>query len=287
MKTVRWTRLRFSVPESHQDLLTGQLAALGMVGFLQEEDSLEAYIAQQKWTPSLRERLSFLLGRFRREFPQVPTGYTVSAVGRKNWNRSWERSIQIVDATPHIVIKPSWKALRRKDKGKVVIHIDPKMSFGTGHHETTRLCLLMLEEYVTPKASVLDFGSGTGVLAIAAVKLGAARAVAVDNDEWTIPNIRENLRKNRVDRRVRALLGSAGAIPGRNYDLIVANVDLPTVLKVHKALIRKLKKGGILILSGILSSDLLTLYALLAHKGVTPINLAGENEWSALATMKT
>jgi ribosomal protein L11 methyltransferase len=168
----------------------------------------------------------------------------------------------------------------------MVLQIDPKMSFGTGHHETTRLCLLMLEEYVAPRMSVLDFGSGTGILAIASIKLGATRAVAVDNDEWTISNIRENLKRNHVDRKVKVLLGSTGTIRGSSFDLIVANIDLPTVKKVHAPLLRRLKKGGIFIISGILTSDLLELYSLMAHKGVAPVNLVEENEWSAIAMVK-
>ncbi len=287
MMPTRWIRLTFSIPASYQDLLIGQLAALGFGGFLQEEDSLEAFIANTNWGRPLRNRLRYCLAQFGREFPSLSLTYSTSTVNRKNWNREWERSIRIVDATPHIVIKPSWRLLRRKDKGKIVLHIDPKMSFGTGHHETTRLCLLMLEEYVAPGATVLDFGSGTGILAIAAVKLGAKKAVAVDNDEWTISNIRENLKRNRVDRNIRTILGSTQSIPATSFDIIVANIDMPTIEIVHASLLRRLKKGGILILSGVLTSDLLELYELISRKGGTPVNLIEENEWSAIAMVKT
>jgi ribosomal protein L11 methyltransferase len=286
MNIRRWIRLLFLIPGSHQDLLIGQLAALGFEGFLQETDSLEAYIAYGKWGRGLRDRVAYCLGQFHREFPSLPLNYATSTIDRRNWNREWERSIRIVDATPRIVIKPSWKRLRRRDRGKMVLQIDPKMSFGTGHHETTRLCLLMLEEYVAPRMSVLDFGSGTGILAIASIKLGASKAVAVDNDEWTISNIRENLKRNHVDRKVKVLLGSTGTVRGPSFDLIVANIDLPTVKKVHAPLLRKLRKGGIFIISGILTSDLLEVYSLMAHKGVAPVNLVEENEWSAIAMVK-
>ncbi len=287
MKDKRWIRLVLTIPGSHQDLLVGQLTALGFEGFLQEDDSLEAYVKHPKWDRTLRNHLAYCLGRFEAEFPRLKLKYTANTITRKNWNQQWEQSIQLLEVTPRFIIKPSWKKLRRKDNGRIVLHIDPKMSFGTGHHETTRLCLLMLEEYSKPQMSVLDFGSGTGILAIAAVKLGAKRAVAVDNDEWTIPNIRENLKRNRVKPKVNVLLGGSDAIPKSTFDLIVANIDLPTITKVLTSLVRKMNKGGILILSGVLTSDLLGLYAMMAHKGLGLVNIIEENEWSALAMVKT
>lgn len=164
---------------------------------------------------------------------------------------AWERQAGIVEATDRIIIKPSWKKLRKGDRGRIVLHIDPKMSFGTCHHETTRLCLFLLQEYVKRSGHVLDFGCGTGALAIAAVKLGARSALAVDNDLWAIRNARENVRKNRVRVASRELF----RLPDREFDLIVANIDLPTITNTLPLLVKKLRLEGVLILSGLLTSD--------------------------------
>jgi len=287
MKPRRWTQIKVQIPAYRQDLLAGQLAALGFSGFLQEDTALSGFIETGQWNRDLRDRLEYCLRQFREQFPNLRLRYSTNTVRLQNWNRAWERSITIVEAAPGIIVKPSWKRLRAGDKGKIVLHIDPKMSFGTGHHESTRLCLKLLREYVRPGMTVLDFGSGTGILAIASVKLGARRAVAVDNDDWTIPNIKENLRRNRVQSNVRIVLGEARNVPALKYDLIVANVDLPTIGRVHSTLARKLRTGGLMIVSGLLTTDLVPLHKLLKHSGISPLDIIEENEWSAMALVRT
>lgn len=286
MKHQRWAHVALSIPISHHDLLIGQLAALGFSGFLQEDQTLRCYIKARSWTPATQSRLRRYLQSFQMEFPALDVSVRSQFVTQQNWNKQWEDSIGVVDATPSIVIKPSWKKLRRQDKGKIVLHIDPKMSFGTGHHETTRLCLLMLEEYIQPGMSVLDFGSGTGVLAIAAVKLAAGYAIALDNDDWTLPNMKENVKRNHVEKQVKVVLGSTGSILRTSFDLIVANIDMPTIGQFHRGLIRRLKKGGILIFSGVLGTDLLTLRELIVGKNIRPVNVLTEHEWAAIAFLK-
>ena len=286
MNRLRWKEVSLSIPGPYQDLLVGQLAALGLSGFLQEENILKGFVQETQWNRELELNLRYCLQRFCAEFPHLEIRISTSSIRHTNWNKRWERSMAIIEPAPGIVIKPSWKRLRKKDKGKIVLHIDPKMSFGTGHHETTRLCLRLLQEYVQPKTSFLDFGSGTGILAIAAVKLGARRAVAVDQDEWTIPNIRENLKRNRVTNKVKAILGSVNAIPNIQFQIIAANVDLPTIVEALPQLVHRLDKGGLLILSGLLTSDLLALHDLLNRKGVVPLDIVEENEWAAVVSVR-
>jgi ribosomal protein L11 methyltransferase len=287
MKALRWTQVTLSIPLAYQDLLVGQLAALGFGGFLQEEASLKGYIEGAKWNRELEHHLHYYLQKFGAEFPHLRIRTSSASIRQQNWNQKWESSIGIIDVAPGIVIKPSWKRLRVRDKGKIILHVDPKMSFGTGHHETTRLCLQMLHKYVQPRMTVLDFGGGTGILAIAAIKLGAGRAVAIDHDEWTIPNIKENLKRNRVKHRVKVILGTVNSIPMRSFDLIVANIDFPTIVKAQSRFAARLKKGGLLILSGILTTDLLTLHRHLRHRGMTPLDIVIENEWAAITLIRT
>lgn len=287
MKSAHWKHITLTVPTPFQDLLIGQLAALGFSGFQQEENTLHGFVEKTKRNKNIEKRLRYCLDKFGAEFPHLKIRASSSSLRQENWNQKWERSILTLEATPGIVIKPSWRKVRKKDLGKIVLHIDPKMSFGTGHHETTRLCLRLLQEYLQPQMVVLDFGSGTGILAIAAIKLGARRAVAVDHDAWTIPNIKENLKRNRVSADVRVILGGMHSIPQRSFDLIVANIDFPTIVKTHTRFVSRLRKGGVLILSGLLTSDLFAVHKLLSHKGLTPLDIVEENEWAAIALVRT
>ncbi|MGH2568899.1 MAG: 50S ribosomal protein L11 methyltransferase, partial [Bacteroidota bacterium] len=195
-------------------------------------------------------------------------------------------SIGVVEATGRIIIKPSWNKTRARDRGKIVLHIDPKMSFGTGHHESTRLSLTLLERYIEPNADVLDFGTGTGILAIAAVKLGARRVTAIDYDEWSIPNARENIKKNGARRNIRLVRGTAKAIPRTKFNLAIANIDYPTIVDSLPKLLAAVRHEGILILSGLLLSDLNALFDTFRHKSALPLELVTENGWAALALLK-
>ena len=279
----RWYRISLKIPLPYQDLIVGQLALNGLEGFLQEESHLHCFVPVDRWKTKQRRDFAQTLSRFRREFPTISLDQTTAVLLDRNWNKTWEKSAGIVEATPRIVIKPSWKKLRKKDRGKLVIQIDPKMSFGTGHHETTRLTLLLLEQYLRPKTTLLDFGCGTGVLAIAGAKLGASRVMALDTDPWSIDNARENVAINRVGATVKVLRGSAEKVLRKRFDFIAANIDLPTITKYLPALVRCLNYEGIMVLAGLLISDLKSILPLLQKRNLVPFELVEEGEWTALA----
>ncbi|MBI3585701.1 MAG: 50S ribosomal protein L11 methyltransferase [Ignavibacteriales bacterium] len=283
----RWVQILIGIPLNYQDLLVGQLAALGFGGFLQENDVLSCYIEHHRWTHALGTSFRELLIRFHHEFPTLELGFYKRTVRDQNWNATWERSIGIVEATRRIIIKPSWKKLRARDKNKIVLQIDPKMSFGTGHHETTRLSLVLLEKYLYPGTAILDVGTGTGILAIAAAKLGASSALGVDIDEWSVINAKENIKRNRESKKVNVVLGGTEKIPKRKFDLIIANIDLPTITKNFSRLVKKIHPAGIIILSGLLTTDLTSVLNILQTHKMVPMEIISENEWVALAFSKT
>ncbi|HWP81067.1 MAG TPA: 50S ribosomal protein L11 methyltransferase [Bacteroidota bacterium] len=279
----RWKEIVFYLSEPYQDLLIGQLGLMGFQGFQQEEETLSAFIDGKKWNREKEEELVSQLGRFRREFPETPVQFTTKDIKEENWNLRWERSTGIVEATNRIIIKPSWAKLRVKDRGKIVIHIDPKMSFGTGHHATTRLCLELLERYLQPTMRVLDFGAGTGILSIAAVKLGASQAVAVDNDPWSITNARENIDRNNVERMIKLLSLEKPTERLGTFDIVVANIDLPTIKSLLDDFLQRVKANGFILLSGLLQTDLASFMDFIEGKGVVPIEVLAEDEWAAIA----
>ena len=130
---------------------------------------------------------------------------------------------------------------------------------------------------------VLDFGTGTGVLGIASIKLGAKSVFAIDNDEWAINNTKENTKRNSVRKQMIVRLGSISIIPRRKFDLIVANIDFRTISRFISSLTARVRKQGIIILSGILTSDLPVLLKLFAKNALIPLELVTENEWTAVA----
>jgi ribosomal protein L11 methyltransferase len=283
MKPRTWYEISIQIQESYQDLLIGQLALLGFTGFVQEKEYLICYITANKWTSMVQEKLQKTLERFKLEFPIVDLSFTVKSIREKNWNKTWEKQTGIVEATPQIIIKPSWKKLPKRHLKKIVLHIDPKMSFGTGHHETTRLSLSLLELFLQPDMKVLDFGCGTGVLGIACVKLGSKSVLAIDNDPWAIENTRENIQRNYVQRQMKTHLGSISAIPRLKYDLIVANIDYRTISRFLKSIVDRIHKDGVIILSGILTSDMPALLPLFKKYLLVQVQRNDENEWTAVA----
>lgn len=283
----RWVQISFALSAAHQELLIGQLAHLGFVGFEQEDQMLRCVLDRAKWSRRFEKRLHEVLSRFRTEFPSADIRYTPENIADQNWNHQWEESIGIIEISNSMIVKPSWKKLRKRDRGKIVLRIDPKMSFGTGHHETTRLALLLLQDRIQPNAVVLDFGTGTGILGIAAAKLGARKVVALDNDPWSITNARENARRNRVDACLSIHLGSVEKLRKRLYDLILCNIDHSFLTTHLDILIERLKVGGEIIVSGLLSSDLPSFLDRLDGLGVIPMELLNENSWVALLLIKT
>ncbi len=287
MKNRKWIDIAIAIDDKYQELLIGKLTTLGFNGFLQNDGRLNCYIPAHRWTVPIRDEFRSSLYHFKTENALSNLRHTVTSIREENWNRAWEKQTGIVQATPAIVIKPSWKKLPAALRKKLILHIDPKMSFGTGHHETTRLCLRLLEQYIEPESTVLDFGCGTGILGIASVKLGARRAIAVDHDSWAIENTRENIKRNKVQHRMILRLGGISAIPKHTYDLVIANLDAPTIERFIGCLSGLTRSNGTMILAGILITDIEHLLPKLNRLSLIPLQLDYENEWVALALMKT
>jgi len=172
----------------------------------------------------------------------------------RNWNEEYEKNVKVIEVTDKIVIKPSFKEYHQK-AGQIVITIDPKMSFGTGEHQTTKMVLKFLEKYVKHGNTVLDVGTGTGILAIASVFLGAEKALGIDNDEWCYLNGNENVKINNVENKVEIRLAEIHQISEKNFDIITANINKNVLIEIADEIKSKIKKTGILILSGLLISD--------------------------------
>ena len=156
----------------------------------------------------------------------------------QNWNEEWEKTLNVIKVSEKIVIKPTFKEYTPKEN-QIVIEIVPKMSFGTGEHQTTKLVLLALEKYVKPGIKTIDVGSGTGVLAIASVLLGGESAIAIDNDEWCLINGKENIELNNVESKVEVLNCEISDVTEKDFDLVLANINKNVLLDINQELYKK------------------------------------------------
>lgn len=199
----------------------------------------------------------------------------------RNWNEEFEKNVKVVEVTDKIVIKPTFRDYEEKE-GQVIINIDPKMSFGTGEHETTKLVLTLLDKYISGGEKVLDVGSGTGVLAIGTVLLGAEKAVGVDFDEWCLLNGKENIELNEVEDKVEVRLGELKDISENDFDLIVANINKHILMDINPGIRERVKDNGTVILSGLLHTDEEDIVKRYSESNFKVVEKIRMNEWIAL-----
>jgi ribosomal protein L11 methyltransferase len=181
----------------------------------------------------------------------------ISKFDDHDWNKEWEKTIEPVYIKDRIIIYPSWKKNELIDtNGKILIEIDPKMSFGTGHNETTQLILEMMCDYINKNDKyLLDFGAGTGILSIAAVKLGVDNVVALDIDEDSIENAKEYFETNSVRNSIKLYKSDITEINESGFDVVTANITSGVITPLLKNIYSKLKTGGKLFITGILADE--------------------------------
>jgi ribosomal protein L11 methyltransferase len=209
------------------------------------------------------EQALYWLGRLR---PIAPL--TTRRLAEADWETAWKQYFHVQHVGQRLVIVPSWRRYRPRP-GEVVLALDPGMAFGTGLHPTTRLCLRLLERYLQPGARVLDLGTGSGILAIAAAKLGARRVHAIDTDATAVRVAQENVARNGVDAWVTVQHGDATLLaPAEPYDLVLANINLRVIRTLLPDLPAHLTPAGLAILSGVLHEHAPALRAAIAAAGL-------------------
>lgn len=245
------------IDESFREDFIAELLMLNFESFTDSDDALHAYMPANRWTESLlediRNRLKIHLqtGKINSFTCEVHDVYP------QNWQEQWERTITPVHIGNHVVIHPSWQTVDTSNDAIDVI-IDPKMSFGTGHHETTQMMIELLEEFCFPGMEVLDVGTGSGVLSIIAAKLGGSYVAGVDNDPDSIADARENCKRNNIHEIIRLHLGNPEEIVDlteRTFHMVLANIERKTILDLFDFLADRLEENGILLLSGLLIDD--------------------------------
>ncbi len=265
------------------EVLSSLLWELDISGINEEVNCLKVFIPED--SRITLEDVAFQMRKLRDEKMIFNFNVEENLIEDKNWNEEWEKTINVIEVSDKVVIKPTFREYEAKP-GQIVITIDPKMSFGTGEHQTTKLVLRFLESYVRSGMKVLDVGSGTGILAVASIKLGASSAVAVDNDEWCLMNGKENCRLNDVADKIDVRLGEIKDIREKDFDLITANIQKNILIEIAEGINNRLKPGGLVILSGLLYTDETDITDKYSSLGLILLEKKLLDEWIAMAFIK-
>ncbi len=255
-------------------------------------DSMPEDVLVKGWLP-VDERLYDSVSTLKQQLASLPglnPGVTLGSlaldtrqVDEQDWAECWKKFYKPFRAGRTLVVKPTWESYA-PFPGDKVIEIDPGMAFGTGTHETTGLCLAMLETYVKPGARVMDVGTGSGILAIAAGMLEAAQVLAVDIDPVAVKVAGENVRQNGLEQKVRVLRGDlVKDVREEPFDLCVANILADVICFLAKPVKEKLKNGGVFLCSGIIREREKDVLDTLAESGYAVVEKQYRGEWVAIA----
>lgn len=261
------------------EVLMVELADNGYESFVETENGLLAYaqVSDVEFNNPLKN--SSIL----KDHPEFEAEWSVKIIPQQNWNALWEADFQPVEVEDFLTILAPFHD-KTKAKG-MIVEILPKMSFGTGHHQTTWMMSKALFEMKQIPDEVLDMGTGTGVLAIIAEKLHAKHIVAVDIEDWSVENTVENAERNNCS-KIETILGDIDVLKGRCFGLILANIN-KNVLKMHmQSYSEMLENNGTLMLSGFFDTDVAELVSFADQFGLRKNRILNKDNWAAIELTK-
>lgn len=255
------------------DILVARLNEINYETFSLEENILKCYIKTS--VIQKNDTIDIILSLSQ----QTKINYSFKDIEKKNWNANWEQSFSPVKINSHCIIRADFHKEDKNIKHEIII--TPKMSFGTGHHETTFLMLKEIFNINVSKLNILDMGSGTGVLSILSSKLGAKTILAIDIDEWAYENSIENSLLNNTN-NIKFLKGDISLIENKNFDCVLANINRNIILRDLVKYYKLLINGGKLLISGFLVEDFDLVYKKINKIGFKLINKKNKNKWLML-----
>ena len=316
---MRWNKFTLKTRSEVEDIVISTLAEAGVEGVeiedkvpLTEQDKQQMFvdilpdgpaddgIAYLNFYLDEKEDKEELLANVKdaleelRMFVDIGEGtITESQTEDKDWINNWKQYFHqfYVD---DILIIPSWEQVKPEDESKMIIHIDPGTAFGTGMHETTQLCMRQLKKYVTSETELLDVGTGSGILSIVALKLGAKHAVGTDLDPCAISATKENLEANAIpEGSMDVMIGNIiddkevqDAAGYDKYDIVTANILADVLVPLTPVIIHQMKKGGIYITSGIIDDKEETVVEAVKKAGLTVLEVTHQGEWVSVTARK-
>jgi ribosomal protein L11 methyltransferase len=264
--------IQISIPatEEQQEILISQLSDLGAEGFEQTDEYLVAYFNENTFK-------SYEVNEVLKSY-----SHTVNTIKEQNWNEVWESNFEPVVVDTFCAIRADFHAPIKGVEHEIII--TPKMSFGTGHHATTYMMIDQMSHMDFKNKSVFDFGTGTGILAILAEKLGASAITAIDVDDWSISNATENLERNQCS-KVSASLSSK--LPQNRFDIILANINRNVILDYLPYLNECVYENSYLLLSGLLTIDETAIVEACFKQSLTLQRRSERGNWISLLFIKT
>ncbi|MBL7724858.1 MAG: 50S ribosomal protein L11 methyltransferase [Chitinophagaceae bacterium] len=257
-----------NISAEQAELLIAGLSNIGFDGFEEAGETLRAFIASEDFDSSAVKELA----------DNYDCSFTQSVVEETNWNAVWESNFQPVVVEDFVGIRAGFHEPVEGVEHELII--TPKMSFGTGHHATTYMMIQQMRQIDFADKTVLDFGTGTAVLAILAEKMRASIITAIDNDDWSIENSIENIERNHCKKI--QLIKSNSIIPNGNFDIILANINKNVILESLPDLKNQLLPGGVLLLSGLLQEDKTDILTVTNNLFLQLIDKQERNSWICL-----
>lgn len=296
---IPWLELRIVAPLDAQDAVSAYLWELGVQGITEEAATrngepwclLRAYVESAD-SERIRQEVLEHIHALDEFFPGAAHArVSVSIVEQQDWNAKWKEHFKPFHVSPRLVIRPVWEAYSPQP-GDVVLDLDPGMAFGTGAHESTRGCLNAIDallgggtlgvEPLPLGGTVLDVGTGSGILLLAALKLGASRAVGIDLDPVAITAATENVALNGLEAQVELSDTLLEHLPTTQYPLVLANILAPTLMALSADLVARLAPGGALVLSGLLNDQADSVRSAFLPRGLKESVAIQEGEWTTL-----
>ncbi len=254
------------------EILIAELGERPFESFIETETGFIAYIQKELWTEDILNDIYLL------DSPEFSISYTIEEIDQVNWNEEWEKNFEPIDVDCKCHVRAPFHP---KTNAQYDIVIEPKMSFGTGHHETTHMMIQHLLELNVTNLKTLDMGCGTAILAILAEMKGAKPIDAIDIDNWCYLNSIENAERNNCH-EITVYEGDADLLKGMKYDLIITNINRNILLNDMQQYVDCLNPNGILLLSGFYTEDIPFIDASCTEKGLTFVKKLERNNWVSL-----
>ncbi|MBU3025395.1 50S ribosomal protein L11 methyltransferase [Zobellia galactanivorans] len=274
MSNTIYIEYNFSVSplQPGSDILIAELGEAGFESFVENEEGVLAYIQKEDWNENILETVEIL------DNPIFEVGFSIKEIEQENWNATWEKNFEAIQVADQCVVRAPF---HEKPDVAFDIVIEPKMSFGTGHHETTYMMLQFVLENDFEGKDVLDMGSGTGVLAILAALKKAAHIDAIDIDNWCYLNAKENVERNNCS-HISVFEGDSSLLGERKYDVILANINRNILLADIPVYAQNLRENGALFLSGFYEEDIPLISETCLKAGLKFEKNLQKNNWVAV-----